>query len=309
MPTEAWQPSADIDTLIQRASLLATVRKFFADRDIVEVQTSILSDFGVTDVNIENLEVNIGGLLQSSPEYQMKRLLAAGMPSCYQICPSFREGEVGRWHAAEFVMLEWYRIGYSLESLMQEVSDLIDTLMGSVPTTTITIQQLLESAFEFDVHVGCRDEISAAAKKQGLVGKAETEEQLDFLIGSAIEQLPDRRVFVTDYPKSMAALAKIVTKASRKVANRFELVIDGLEIANGYDELLDPAEFRCRAEKDNASRRLRGLRPRDIDSFLEAAMTSGLPDCCGVAVGLERLFALALGKQSLDEVQAFPFKL
>lgn len=310
MPTSKdWRPTAQIKTLVDRAGLLRTTRQFFAARNIVEVQTSTLAEYGVTDVNIENLTTEGGGVLQSSPEYQMKRLLVAGMPSCYQIGPAYRKGESGRWHSPEFLMLEWYQIGVTLEYLMQEVQELVAVLLKTRPrVVTLSIEQLLKNTYEIDVHTITPNELRAQCQRLGLTGETDEAERLDFLIGSAIAQLDHGLVFLTDYPATMAALAKTKIQNGHEVANRFELVVNGLEIANGYDELLDSEELIRRAECDNALRRQRGLRERQLDPHLVAAMQHGLPDCCGVAVGLDRLIALALHKESLSEVQPFPFR-
>lgn len=301
----AWRPTAAIETLIQRATLLERVRSFFRERDVIEVQTATLDMFGVTDVAIENIAVPGYGFLQSSPEYQMKRLLAAGMPSCYQIGPVFRAGEVGRWHDTEFTMLEWYRLGFSLEALMAEVGGLVDLLLGHRVAETITVGDLVNDAFGLDIHQMNEGAFMQVAAAEGYADSRDAHEAADFLIERAISQLDASRVFLTEYPADQAALAKIAKRGNREVALRFELIVGGLEIANGYDELLDVAEFRRRCASDNARRASQNLAQKPIDRNLEAAMAAGLPECCGVAVGLDRLFALALDKRALREVSAF----
>ena len=303
--SEAWRPTAALDTLVKRADLLGRTRAFFRDRDIVEVQTSTLDQYGVTDVAIENVEVAGYGYLQTSPEYQMKRLLAAGMPSCYQIGPVFRAGEVGRWHNTEFTMLEWYELDVTLEQLMANVAALVDYLVGPQRVLTKTVQALLEDAFDLDPHESDEKRCLAIANKEGLQDAHDFYEALDFLVGTAVSKLGAERVFLTEYPKYQAALARTVHRGNVEVALRFELVIDGLEIANGYDELRDLAEFRRRCDSDNARRERLGLSIKPIDSNFEAAMAHGLPDCCGVAVGLDRLFAIAMGKSAVRDVMAF----
>ena len=303
--SEAWRPTAAIDTLIKRAELLDRTRAFFRDRDIVEVQTSTLDQYGVTDVAIENVEVASYGYLQTSPEYQMKRLLAAGMPSCYQIGPVFRAGEVGRWHNTEFTMLEWYELDVTLEQLMANVAALVDHLVGPQRVLIKTFQELLEDAFDLDPHELDETRCIAIANKEGLQGARDFHDALDFLVGTAVSKLGTQRVFLTEYPKHQAALARTAHRGNVEVSLRFELVIDGLEVANGYDELRDAAEFRRRCDGDNARRRQLGLPVKPIDPSFEAAMAHGLPNCCGVAVGLDRLFALALGKSALRDVMAF----
>lgn len=302
---EAWRPTAAVDTLLKRAEILDLVRGFFRDRNIVEVQTSTLDRFGVTDVAIENIEVAGYGYLQSSPEYQMKRLLAAGMPSCFQIGPVFRAGEVGRWHNPEFTMLEWYETDVTLDQLMTSVATLVDQLIGPQQVFTKTVRELLQDAFDLDINDPEEDRYFAVAGEEGLRGAHDRFEVLDFLVGIAVANLGPERVFLTEYPAYQAALAKTTRRGNVEVAHRFELVINGLEIANGYDELLDAEEFRRRCNRDNERRRKRGLPQKPIDANLEAAMVQGLPACCGVAVGLDRLLAIATNKPTLSEVIPF----
>lgn len=302
---EAWRPAAAVDTLLKRAELLDRTRAFFLDRNIVEVQTATLDQYGVTDVAIENVEVPGYGYLQSSPEYQMKRLLAAGMPSCYQIGPVFRAGEVGRWHNTEFTMLEWYELDVTLDQLMANVAALVDCLIGPQVVITKTVQDLLMDTFELDLHDLDEKRCLAVAKAEGLRGARDFHDALDFLAGRALEKLSAKRIFLTEYPSYQAALAKTVSRGDIEVALRFEMVVEGLEIANGYDELRDAAEFSRRCRADNVRRKLLGLSVKPIDRNFEAAMAFGLPECCGVAIGLDRLFALALGKRALRDVLAF----
>lgn len=303
--SEAWQPAAAIDTLLKRAELLERTRTFFRDRDIVEVQTSTLDQYGVTDVAIENVEVAGYGYLQSSPEFQMKRLLAAGMPSCYQIGPVYRAGEVGRWHNTEFTMLEWYELDVTLEELMANVAALVDCLIGPQRVLFKTVEELLKDAFNLDLHDPDEKTCLDIAKNEGLQSARDVDDALDFLVGNAVSKLGAVRTFITEYPKYQAALARTELRGNVEVALRFELVVEGLEIANGYDELRDAAEFRRRCESDNARRERLGLSIKPIDPNFEAAMAHGLPACCGVAVGLDRLFALAMGKSALREVMPF----
>ena len=303
--SEAWQPTADVDSLVKRAELLDRTRAFFRDRDIVEVQTSTLDQYGVTDVAIENVEVAGYGYLQTSPEYQMKRLLAAGMPSCFQIGPAFRAGEVGRWHNTEFTMLEWYELGVTLDQLMANVAALADYLVGPQPVVTKTVAELLKDTFQLDLHEQSEAHFIDTATEEGLRGIRDFTDALDFLVSSAVAKLDGERVFLTEYPSNQAALARTVRRGNVEVALRFEFVVNGLEIANGYDELRDVVEFRRRCDSDNIRRKRLALKPKAIDPNFEAAMAHGLPECCGVAVGLDRLFAIAMGKPALSDVLAF----
>ena len=275
-----WQPSCSLDALRQRAELLRTLREFFAARDVLEVQTATLGSRTVTDVAIESLRVRDGAFLQTSPEYQLKRLLAAGAPSLYQLGPVFRAGEAGRLHNPEFTLLEWYRIGFDHLQLMAEVTELVDLVLGSQPVRTLTYKDLVGTLS------GDRD-------------------VLDLRCADAIAKLGQGRFFITEYPAEQAALARL-DAANAEIAERFELVIDGVEIANGYHELGDAAELRQRFQDDRAHRTRTGLYCPELDERFLAAMESGLPDCAGVALGVDRLLMLKLSASSLAEVMPFP---
>ncbi|MYE12482.1 MAG: EF-P lysine aminoacylase GenX [Gammaproteobacteria bacterium] len=274
-----WHPSCTLDVLAERADMLATIRSFFATREIMEVQTAALAAHGVTDPAIESMRTADGRYLQTSPEYQMKRLLAAGAPSIYQIGPVFRAGEAGRWHNPEFTMIEWYRVGLDAEALMGEVAELVDALLGP-------------SDYDRRGYAGL----------VGVPVDSTPEDELNLRISEAIAKLSPARVFVTEYPAPQAALARV----EGGVASRFELVVDGLEVANGYHELRDADELRRRMVRDNALRRAEGLGEIPLDEAFLEAHAYGLPDCAGVAVGFDRLVALKLGVDSLAEVLPFP---
>ena len=274
-----WRPSCTLDVLATRAAMLAATRSFFAAREVMEVQTAALAAHGVTDPAIESMRTADGRYLQTSPEYQMKRLLAAGAPSIYQVGPVFRAGEAGRWHNPEFTMIEWYRVGLDGEALMREVADLVDALLG--PS-------------DYDRR-GYADLV-------GVPVESTPADELDLRISEAIAKLKPVRVFITEYPAPQAALARI----EGGVASRFELVVDGVEVANGYHELRDADELRGRMRRDNALRREQGLAEIPLDEAFLAAHAHGLPDCAGVAVGFDRLVALKLGADSLAAVMPFP---
>ena len=273
-----WRPSASIEHLKQRAELLAQARAFFAERDVTEVQTPVLAKHSVTEPDVQSIEVPGYGYLQTSPEYQMKRLLAAGMPSCYQLGPAFRHGEQGRLHNPEFTMLEWYRLGFDYNQLMYEVADLVDTLLGPKPYLRLTYEDV--------------------------VGKSEgrTRDALDLAFAEACERLTPGRFFIIDYPADQAALARI--NPDGQTAARFELVIDGVEIANGYWELLDVEEHRQRFKTDGEIRQQRGLPAMAVDEAFIAALQHGLPACAGVAMGFDRLVMLGIGAKALSDVTA-----
>ena len=273
-----WRLSARIEHLKQRAELLAQARAFFAERNVIEVQTPVLAKHTVTEPDVQSIEVPGYGYLQTSPEYQMKRLLAAGMPSCYQLGPAFRHGEQGRLHNPEFTMLEWYRLGFDHNQLMYEVADMVDALLGPKPYQRLTYEDV--------------------------VGKSEgrTRDALDLAFADACERLTPGRFFITDYPADQAALARI--NPDGQTAARFELVIDGVEIANGYWELLDVEEHRQRFKTDGEIRQQRGLPAMAVDEAFIAALQHGLPACAGVAMGFDRLVMLGIGEKALSDVTA-----
>ena len=294
-----------------RAAALATIRGFFATRGVLEVDTPVLSRTTVTDVAIDSLSTRIGGeawYLQTSPEYQMKRLLAAGAPSIVRIGPVFRDDETGRIHNPEFTMVEWYRLGFDLTALMNETAALVDAVLGEAAHRTMRHADLLAV-----VGVGLADatheQLAAAAARGGLDGDFagwSRRALLDLLASEAIARIGAGRVFVVDYPADQAALARVVTDADgRAVAQRFELVVDGIEIANGYQELRDAETMAARMEADRAARREAGRFAPPADQRLLDAMRAGLPACSGVALGFDRLLMLKLGARSLDAVVPF----
>ncbi len=274
-----WRPSASIEHLQQRAGLLAQARAFFAQRQVVEVQTPVLASQSVTEPDVQSVQVPGYGYLQTSPEYHIKRLLAAGMPSCYQLAPAFRHGEQGRLHNPEFTMLEWYRLGFDHHQLMHEVADLVDLLLGPKPYQRLSYADLVGDARE------------------------RPRDALDLAFAEACEGLTPGRFFITDYPADQAALARI--NSDGQTAARFELVIDGVEIANGYWELQDPEEHRQRFATDAEVRQQRDLPRMKVDEAFLAALTHGMPACAGVAVGFDRLVMLAVGASDLSQVLAF----
>ena len=282
-------------------------RDFFREKNVLEVQTAILARYGVTEPTISSFRTDSGHYLQTSPEFQMKRLLAAGAPSIYQICPAFRQGEEGRNHNPEFVILEWYRLGFDSLQLMHEVAELVDLILGSGEYHYLTVGHLLETEFDVDVHRDSDLRLAEVARDQGLDGIVGRSDGVDFLVATALRRLPSERVFITKFPVDQAALAKTEVEGKEVVADRFELVIHGIEVANGYHELTDADELQRRMDADNREREDSGLPILGRDPFLLASMREGLPACAGVAVGLDRLLALAGDHDSVSEVMAFPF--
>lgn len=236
----------------------------------------------------------------------MKRLLASGVPSCYQIGPVFRDGEVGAWHNPEFLMLEWYRIGFDSQQLRDEVEELVDLALGPGSYRTVTYQNLISEETGIDVFGASPKQIHLAAERLGHSGHDDVNEMCDFLYSRALESYSHPRFFVVDFPGESAALAQTTISGSVRVADRFELIVSQVELANGYNELLDPNELERRMAQDNQRRKNRSKSLVAPDERLLSAMRHGLPQCSGVAVGLDRLVSLALGLGNLSQVQTFP---
>jgi elongation factor P--(R)-beta-lysine ligase len=313
-----WPPRASIDSLRLRARLLAQIRAFFLERNVLEVETPCMASSGASDVHIASLVTRCqaaGGdsrlYLQTSPEFAMKRLLAAGSGPIYQVCRAFRDGESGRLHNPEFTLLEWYRPGFDHFVLMDELESLVDQLLGSAaPARRLSYRDAFLEFGAIDPFEETTSALLARAEARGLTlataSPPDRDLILDFLFSHTVQAyLGDGRVFVHDYPASQAALAR-VRAGEPPVAERFELFINGVEIANGYHELADANEQRRRFAADGHARRRLGLEPMPVDERLLAALSAGLPHCAGVAVGLDRLFMVAAGENSIDAVIAFP---
>jgi lysyl-tRNA synthetase class 2 len=298
---------------------LGVTRDFFAARGVMEVDTPVLVRHAVTDVHLHSAQVTLPGtdtprFLQTSPEYAMKRLLAAGSGDIYQIAHVIRGEEQGPRHNAEFTLIEWYRLGWSMTALMEEVAQLVLALLeGSGPgrVETVRYDEALQKLVGCSALSSKDDELRACATATGLTtGLAATlsrDELLDWLVATQVgPQLGrDALCFLHRYPASQAALARLDPEDSR-VALRFELYFRGLELANGFEELADPLEQRARFEADRRERARRGLPVPDIDESLLAALTAGLPPCAGVAVGFERVLMLALEAPDIRAVLPFP---
>jgi elongation factor P--(R)-beta-lysine ligase len=316
----SWRPTATAAALHRRAALLARARSFFAARGVLEVDTPILSAAGVTDPQIESIQASVRGsshpfFLGTSPEFAMKRLLAAGAGDIYQICKVFRDGERGRWHNPEFTMLEWYRLGYDDAALMTEVEDLVRELLAPeralATAERLTYAEALHRYAGVDAHAATEDDLDQAARRLGIECPAplDRDAKLDLLMGLAVGPRLgcERPCFVCDYPASQASLARL-KPGMPLVAARFELYLDGIELANGFHELANAAEQRARFTTDLETRRARGQVQPPIDERLLAALGSGMPDCAGVALGFDRLVALALGARELAQALAFPIE-
>jgi len=312
---DEWRPGTELPILQRRARLLASVRAFFAARDVLEVDTPILGATGGSDPAIDCLRTIDGGVLQSSPEYFMKRLLAAGSGAIYQVARAFRAEEAGRLHNPEFLLLEWYRPGFDDVALMAEVDALLTPWLAGFPARRVRFRELLAERLGVDPfeaksatlvlalneHFGrCGRE----ADVQALTG-GDRNALLDLAYAEAIEGCSGA-MFIHDFPPEQAALARLRRDADGdRVAARFELVVGGIELANGYHELLDAAEQRRRFQADLAQRRASARWVPAVDERLLAALEAGLPDCAGVALGLDRLLLLMTGATALDAVMPF----
>ena len=313
-----WRPVADMECIRQRAELLATLRQFFADRAILEVETPLLCRNGITDPSIEPLIVEADPfsgqprLLQTSPEYMMKRLLAAFAEPIFQITKAFRSGEAGSRHNPEFSLLEWYRPGFDYHQLMVEVADLAQCCLGPRPVKKYSYRELFQQCLQIDPFTATIAELEAIARRHLDPGNLSGDRDLwlDLLMSHVLEpQLAGEGVcFVYDYPASQAALSCVVQADDVWVGQRFELYVDGMELANGYCELTDAPEQRQRFERDNVLRRQRGQVQRALDEQLLAALVSGLPDCSGVALGIDRLLMLKTGSSDIRDVLAFDWE-
>jgi len=304
-----------------RAALYALIRRFFAERGVLEVETPILSEAGNTEPNIESFSTTFSGpvtagsrecWMRTSPEHALKRLLAAGVGDCYELGRVFRNGEAGRRHNPEFTMLEWYRVGFDHRRLMRETAELVSaalTMKGRDATIVEkSYRDLFVEGLGLDPFAASLDALRAPLSEfrineEGL----SRDDWLDLLITHRLQPAfpNDRITIVYDFPASQCALARI-RNDDPPVAERFELFLGSYELANGYHELTDAAEQRARFERDNARRRARGQREVPIDERFLAAL-SEMPACAGVALGIERLLMVLAGVDDIRDVLAFSF--
>ena len=325
MESSSWRPTAELATLRLRAGLLARVRAFFTARGVLEVETPALSAAAITDPHLASFAVRYTGpgprhgqplYLHTSPEFPMKRLLAAGSGCIYQIARVFRDGEAGRRHNPEFTLLEWYRVGFDHHQLMDEVAELVTELLAGrlalAEPERFSYRELFQHHLNLDPHRASTAELAACAEKHSVpippeMPADDADPWLDLLLTHWIEPRLEsgRLTFVYDYPATQAALARL-RPGDPPVGERFELYVGGVELANGFHELGDAAEQRRRFELGNAARQARELPLMPVDENLLAALAAGLPACAGVALGFDRLVMLAAGKASLAEVMAFP---
>jgi len=312
-PAEDWRPTASPERLRLRAALLARTREFFAARLVLEVDTPLLVNAAVSDVHIHAVAVALPGLfLHTSPEYAMKRLLAAGSGDIYQICHVVRGFEQSRMHNTEFTLVEWYRLGFTLGALMDEVEALVRALCPAHPTLLRPAERLSYRDI-FLRHTGLDPFAATLPQLQGVVQHlgyreaAQRDELLDLIMGAVIGPAlgHESLTFIHGYPASQAALARL-DPADPRTAQRFELYGAGLELANGFHELAAAPDQRARFAQDLSERTRRGLPVPGMDERLLAALAHGLPDCAGVALGFDRVMMLAAGAAHIREVLPFP---
>lgn len=315
-----WQPTASIDILKQRALLIKAIRNFFAERGVMEVETPLWSQAGVTNPYIASFTSQyhppgseaVLGYLQTSPEYAMKRMLAAGSGCIYQISKAFRDGEAGRYHNPEFTMLEWYRIGFDHQKLLQEVLALLTEVANAPAPVIMTYTEAFMSLLEICPHQATLAELHQALSQHQVqtigVDLQDRDLCLQLIMTEVIERQFDPTIptVIIDFPASQAALARVLP-GEPPVAARFEVYWQGVELANGFYELSDAKEQRKRFQEDLAKREILGLPLVPIDEHLLDALTHGLPDCAGVALGIDRLVMCAIGASSLAEVMSFPW--
>ena len=322
-----WQPTASLEMLKIRARLLSKLRAFFAEKNILEVQTPVLSHAGNTEPSIESFLTQQHenknyktqpAFLNTSPEFAMKRLVAAGYGSIYQVTPVFRQDEQSAKHNPEFTLLEWYRIDFEHHALMGEVNSFIRFISEGLITLErsqfYTYQDAMLKFADVDPFTTKIEDLKQATLKAGInvVGMSEADsardEWLDLLMCQVVEKnLPKNcPVFIYDYPASQATLAKI-RKGTPDIAERFELYVNGVELANGFHELNDHEEQAERFHQEQIIRKEKGQQGIPADYLLIDALKHGLPDCAGVAMGLERLLMVLTGVEHINEVLTFPF--
>jgi lysyl-tRNA synthetase class 2 len=330
-PSEDWSACATPPALQARAEMLARIRAFFAAAGVMEVETPILSHAGATDPALASLALarGVSGapseadrtlFLQTSPEFSMKRLLASGSGPVYQICKVFRGGERGRLHHPEFTLLEWYRPGWDYRHLMEEVADLVRAALQrpTLPMEHVRYRDLFREVLDLDPFTAPVQILREAAITAGIPDADRLDLARDAWLDLLLTQCLEPRLgrfgmdFLCDYPPSQAALARIRPAGEppddQAVAERFELYIEGVELANGFHELTDAAEQGARFAHDCAERRRLGLAEIPPDGLLLAALQAGMPASSGVALGLDRLLMIATGAKHIDQVLAFPIE-
>jgi lysyl-tRNA synthetase class 2 len=310
---ENFVPSASLEMLGLRSSLLRRLRAFFYERGFIEVETPLIAREIIPELHIEPLAVEGGTFLQASPELHMKRLLAAGAPAIFQVTRSFRAGERGQLHNPEFTIVEWYRPGDDLPAGIALLDELMQTVVDTPPATRTTYAEAFERVLGVEPHTTAVSELAAVAEQVGVsvpagMDRNDRDEWLNLLLATRIEpQLGrDRPEIIYHYPASQASLAKVArSPLGYDVAERFELYYRGIELANGFHELCDAAEQRTRFAAVNKARAADGRRALPMPETLLVALTHGLPPCTGCALGFDRLVMLATRAGAIDGVISF----
>ncbi|OUS26782.1 EF-P lysine aminoacylase GenX [Gammaproteobacteria bacterium 45_16_T64] len=317
--SDMWRPTATLATLKARAAMYSSIREFLSSRGVLEVETPLLCQSTAMDPFLDSFPLEGKRYLQTSPEFPMKRLLAAGSGAIFQISKAFRQGERSRRHNPEFTLLEWYQPGYSLSDLQAELLALVGELMDVFETEhaldkvpqCFSYADIFESVVGLDPHSCGTDELASAAKRHiDIVGDDITRDSwLDLLMSHMVEpEMPAGLCVVTDFPLGQAALAEVETdQKGRLVAKRLELYIGGMELANGYQELIDSKEQMRRFEADNNQRQSLGKDVLPLPMHLIDALAEGMPATSGIAVGLDRLLMVLMTKDSVADVVSFPW--
>lgn len=309
------QKSNLIDIIRARNDLAYIIREFFAARDILEVKTPLLTPTAATDCHLQSLSTQLSTCeqphyLQTSPEIAMKKCLAAGSGPIFQICKAFRNGEEGKTHLPEFTMLEWYRPGLPFQGLIEETTTLLKTVLPISQVNQVSYRQFFEDFYQDNPHQICEATLLACVLEHTQVKdphELHREDLLDLLMDHALteyfkEQPKYSALVLTDFPACQAAMSKTETVDGDDICKRFEVYVDGLELANGYDELIDAEQQRARIEADLAEREQRQLPALPIDEDLLAAMQSGMPEMTGIALGFDRLLMLVLDAETIQDV-------
>lgn len=308
-----WQPTASIENIKHRAKILANIRAFFDRIGYLEVETPIMAHFGVTDVYLSNIKAKFRQkdyYLMTSPEYHMKRLLAFGSGPIYQIARVFRDDELGRMHNPEFSLLEWYRLGVCQHTLLVEMDMFLQEILKCQPLVKMSYQQAFIESCNIDPFVADVQDLNHCLQQFSLTGvlshdEKDIDQYLFLLMSHVVEPFIAQMgspVAIYDFPASQASLAKIENNR----AQRFEVYYQGVELANGFHELTDYSEQKLRFERDRMIRREHGLEDMQFDKYFLAALENGLPECSGVALGIDRLLAISLSSDNIADVISFP---
>jgi lysyl-tRNA synthetase class 2 len=315
MTRDTWMPSASLEALQHRAKLLEGIRQFFKNRHYLEVETPALSRYGVSDIYLSNIQACFRGetcYLHTSPEYAMKRLLAAGSGPIFQIAKVFRDDELGRWHNPEFTLLEWYQLNINHHQLMDEVDAFLQIILKTPPMLRITYAAIFEKICQINPHNASLNDLQLLLKQHSLdnvipLDETDRDQYLFLCMSHIIEPALlawNQPVALYDFPASQAALAKI---NSEGFAERFEIYYQGIELANGFHELTDAEAQAQRFRQDNLRRKEKGFSEATVDPYFLAALKNGLPNCSGVALGVDRLVALALKHFEIKKIISFDF--